>query len=277
MIAMLSWLLVLAGAFGLVIGSFLNVVIARVPSGVSLVPRSRCPQCESPIRVLHNVPVLSWILLRGRCASCQARISAQYPLVELVTGITFVLVSVWMINEHGWPGAQFETASWWMVLAAYLGFTAVAIALICIDLKHMRLPDVIVLPSLAAIGLLLALAAALDGEWSRFWTVLFSGALMFILYLAIALVYPKGIGGGDVKLAPLIGIVLGFMGWGALVVGAFAGFALGAVIGLALIVMRRATRKTALPFGPFMLIGAWVGILWGEQIAAAYLALFGLA
>lgn len=274
---LLPWLVAGAALFGLLIGSFLNVVVWRVPRGESLLPDSHCPQCGAAIRPWQNVPVLSWIALRGRCARCRGRISARYPLVELGTALAFALVAWWAVSEFGWPAGEMNTAAWWLTLVAYLAFAGVSISLALIDLDHQRLPDVIVLPSLAVITALLALAATLDADWPRLISALGGAAALFVLYLVIALVYPRGIGGGDVKLAPLLGAAVGFIGWSALVVGAFAGFALGAVVGLALIAARRATRKTALPFGPFMLIGAWIGIGWGETIAGAYLGLFGLS
>jgi leader peptidase (prepilin peptidase)/N-methyltransferase len=275
---MLPWFIAVCGLFGLLIGSFLNVVVWRVPRGESLLPGSRCPNCDAAIRPWQNVPVLSWLALRGRCANCRARISARYPLVELGAGVAFALVA-W------WYGAAFEASftqgplaqtSWWLTLVAYLWFAAISIALTLIDLDHRRLPDAIVLPSLAVVAILLALAAIFVGDWGRLVATIAAAAVLFTLYVIIALVHPKGIGGGDVKLAPLIGATLGFLGWGAVAVGAFAGFLLGAIYGLGLIALRRATRKTGIPFGPFMLVGAWIGIVWGEAIMASYLGLFGL-
>lgn len=275
---LLPWFVGAAGVLGLLIGSFLNVVIWRVPRGESLLPSSHCPRCGAPIRAWQNVPVLSWLALRGRAACCGARISARYPLVELGTAVAFALVAWWYVRGFGWPSASgpLGAAAWWSALVAYLWFVAAAIALALIDLELTRLPDAIVLSSLAVVGGLLALAALCFGDWARLLGVLGGAAAMFILYLAIALVYPKGIGGGDVKLAPLIGAALGYVGWGALAVGGFAGFLLGALAGLLLIALRRATRKTGIPFGPFMLVGGWIGIAWGESIMAGYLSLFGI-
>lgn len=278
----LPWLVGAAGAFGLLIGSFLNVVVWRVPRGESLMPGSRCPSCDAPIRPWQNVPVVSWLALRGRCASCGARISARYPLVELGTGAAFALVAGWQATAFGWPGdpsadGMGAAVASWLILAAYLWFAAASIVLALIDLGHQRLPDAIVLPALVVVGALLALSAILLGDWGRLVSTLGAAASLFALYLVIALVYPRGMGGGDVKLAPLIGAALGFVGWSAVAVGAFAGFVLGAAVGLLLIALRRATRKTGIPFGPFMLAGSWIGLLWGESLAHGYLALFGLA
>lgn len=274
----LPWLIALVGVFGLLIGSFLNVVVWRVPRGESLLPDSRCPRCEAPIRPLQNVPVLSWIALRGRCANCGARISARYPLVELGTGVAFALVAWWQAIAFGRPALSgLPAIADWLALAGYLWFAAASIALTLIDLDHRRLPDAVVLPSLAAVAILLSASAIAAGDWSRLLSTLGAAAALFALYLAIALVYPSGIGGGDVKLAPLVGAALGFSGWPSVAVGAFAGFLLGAVFGLALIALRRATRKTGIPFGPFMLAGSWAGLIWGDALMAGYLGFFGLA
>lgn len=270
-----------AALLGLLIGSFLNVVVWRVPRGESLLPASHCPRCEAPIRALQNVPVLSWLALRGRCAGCSARISARYPLVELGTALAFGLVTWW------WGGSALRpipgpipgppVLAWWLALAGLLWFAASAIALTLIDLDHQRLPDAIVLPSLGVVTALLAASAIVSGQIPVLISVLGGAAALFALYLLIALVYPAGIGGGDVKLAPLVGAVLGLVGWDAVVVGAFSGFLFGAVIGLALIALRRGTRKTGIPFGPCMLAGAWIGLLLGPSLMGAYLRLTGLA
>ena len=266
-----------AGVFGLLIGSFLNVVIWRVPRGESLIPASHCPHCDAPIRPWQNVPVLSWLALRGRCANCKGKISARYPLVELGTGVVFALVAAWLVWATGLPsGSGPEIASWWFALAGLLWFAAAGIALAAIDLEHRRLPDAIVLPSLVVVTVLLLASAALAGDWLRVGQTLGGGAALFAGYLLIAIVYPVGMGGGDVKLAPLVGVVLGWVGWSAVVVGVFAGFLLGALWGVALMLLRRGGRKTALPFGPFMLLGAWIGIVGGAAVASWYLRLVGL-
>lgn len=274
---LLLFLLLAIGVFGLLIGSFLNVVIWRVPRGESLIPASHCPQCDAAIRPWQNVPVISWLALGGRCASCRGKISARYPLVELGTGVAFALVASWLIWATGLPtGSGAEIASWWIALGALLWFAAAGIALAAIDLEHRRLPDAIVLPSLVVVTVLLLASVALAGDWLLLGQTLGGGAALFAGYLLIAIVYPAGMGGGDVKLAPLVGVVLGWVGWSAVVVGAFAGFLLGALWGVGLMLLRRGGRKTALPFGPFMLLGAWIGIVGGGAVASWYLRLVGL-
>ena len=277
------WFLpVVGGLFGLLIGSFLNVVVWRVPRRESLLHDSHCPRCDAPIRPWQNVPVLSWVILRGRCAQCHAPISARYPLVEAGTGAAFALVVWWAGHTWGWEsffggGGAMRAWAAWLALAAYLWFSAVSIALTLIDLEHQRLPDAIVLPSFGVILVLLAASSALASGWGQLVPTLGAAAALFALYFLIVLVYPAGMGRGDVKLAPLVGAVLGFIGWGAVAVGAFSGFFIGAVIGLSLIAAKKAGRKTGLPFGPSMLVGAWVGIIWGEALWGNYLRLVGFA
>jgi leader peptidase (prepilin peptidase)/N-methyltransferase len=250
-------LLAFAGVFGLVVGSFLNVVIWRVPRGESVVrPRSACPGCEAAIRPRDNVPVLSWLLLRRRCRDCGAVISARYPAVELVTAAVFVVLAARV-------GAHAE-------LVAYLYLGAVAVALAAIDVGYKRLPDVLTLPSYAVGIVLLGIAALAGAGPGSFVRALISMAALFAFYLVLVLVYPAGMGLGDVKLSGLLGLYLGFVGWGALVVGAFAAFLVGGVVGVGLL-LAGAGRKARIPFGPYMLAGALIGILAGQPIWHAYL------
>jgi leader peptidase (prepilin peptidase)/N-methyltransferase len=244
-------LLVLVGVLGLCIGSFLNVVIHRVPVGLSVVsPPSSCPRCASPVRARHNVPVAGWLLLRGRCADCRAPISARYPAVEALTAALFVLVT-WRMLQLGQAAA----------IPALLTFTALGVALSFIDLDVRRLPNVLVLPAYPVLAALLAAAAGVHGDWQTMLRTGLGGLALFGFFFALALIHPQGMGFGDVKLAGLIGMVLGYLSWTALVVGAFAGFFLGAVVGVVVIAVGAGGRKTALPFGPFMVIGA-LAALW---------------
>lgn len=270
--ALLGIVVLFAGLLGLVIGSFLNVVIARVPEGIPLTRESRCPTCDAPIRAWQNVPLVSWLALRGRCASCRTRISARYPLVELVTGIAFALITWYLLSALPFTVAAPPADGWQLaiVVVAYLYFAAVSIALTAIDLDTRRLPNGIVLPSYLVSGALLTAASALSGDWSALARAAIGGAALFAFYFLLRVIRPAGMGGGDVKLAGLIGINLAWLGWGTLVVGAFAAFLLGGVFGIILLLARRAGRKTAIPFGPWMIAGAWVGIAAGEPIARWY-------
>lgn len=251
---------ILAGVLGLAVGSFLNVVVARVPEGRSVVrPASACPGCGTTIGPRDNVPVLSWILLRGRCRSCREPISVQYPLVELATGAAFVLVTV--VGGLSW------------VTPLHLYLVAIGVALTVIDLQVHRLPDAIVLPSYLVVAVLLTLAAWGDGRWDDLLRALLGAIILFTAYFLMLVAYPSGMGFGDVKLAAIIGAVLAFSGWGSLAVGAFAAFLLGGVVSVVLLALRRVTRRSGIPFGPWMIAGAVVGVVCGEQLFGAYLEL----
>jgi leader peptidase (prepilin peptidase) / N-methyltransferase len=249
--------LIAAGVLGLAVGSFLNVVIHRVPRGGSLLrPPSHCPQCQAPVRPWHNVPVLSWLALRGRCAHCGHRISVRYPLVELVTALLFVAVT-----------ARFGVTP---VLPAYLYLASIAVALTAIDLDVHRLPNAIVLPSYAVVPVLLVPAAIVGGDWTAILRGLAAMAALAAFYFLLAWVYPGGMGFGDVKLAGVLGLYLGWLGWSSVLVGTFAGFVLGGLVGAALLAVRRAGRKTAIAFGPYMLAGALLALFAAGPIAAWY-------
>jgi leader peptidase (prepilin peptidase)/N-methyltransferase len=249
-----------AAVVGLIVGSFVNVVIHRVPRGESLVrPGSRCASCGAGIRPWHNVPLLGWLVLRGRCANCAAPISARYPLVEGATAALFVAVA-----------ARFGPSP---ALPAYLYLAAVAVALAMIDVDVKRLPDSIVLPSYAVGGLLLLPAAVARGDWPAAGRSLLAMAMLWTFYFAIAYAYPGGMGFGDVKLAGVLGLFLGWLGWPDVLVGTFAGFLLGGFVGVALLATRRAGRKSAIPFGPYMLAGALVAVFAAGPIASWYGAL----
>lgn len=258
---LLAWALGTAALLGLLIGSFLNVVIWRVPRGESIVsPPSACPGCGHEIRWYDNVPLVSWLVLRGRCRDCRAPISPRYPLVELATAALFV-------GTTSVVGLEWE-------LPAFLYFAAIAVALTMIDLDVQRLPDAIVLPSYAVVAVLLTLAAAMTGEWGQLLRAGAGGLILFVLYFLMVLAYPAGMGLGDVKLAGVLGMLLGWIGWGALIVGGFAAFVFGGVFSLALLALRRANRKSGIPFGPWMLLGAAFGIACGQQLWDAYLGAF---
>jgi leader peptidase (prepilin peptidase)/N-methyltransferase len=200
--------------------------------------------------------VLGWLLLRGRCADCEAPISARYPLVEAGTALLFLAIT-----------ARFGVSA---QLPAYLYLAAIAVTLAMIDFDVHRLPDSIVLPSYVIGVLLLVPAAAAEANW---WSVergLLSMLALLALYLALWFAYPGGMGFGDVKLAGLLGLYLGWLGWNSLFIGAFAGFLLGGTVGVALIAARRATGKTAIPFGPYMLAGAVLAVFIANPVSSWY-------
>jgi leader peptidase (prepilin peptidase)/N-methyltransferase len=253
-------LLVFAGLLGLAIGSFLNVVIYRVPAGLSVVsPASRCPSCESPIRARHNVPVAGWLVLRGRCADCREPISLRSPLVEAGTATLFVALTV-----------HFGAVP---VLPGYLYLGAVALALAFIDVQVHRLPDVIVLPSYLVCAALLLPAALLTGGWAAVVRAVAAMAALWLFYFALAWLRPGGMGFGDVKLAGLLGLCLGALGWTTVLVGTASGFLLGGALGAVLLIGRRAGRRSAIPFGPAMLAGALVAVFAAAPIASWYRSL----
>jgi leader peptidase (prepilin peptidase)/N-methyltransferase len=247
---------------GLLVGSFLNVVIWRVPRKESVVtPASHCPGCDAPISPRDNIPVLSWVLLRGRCRHCQVHISARYPLIELACAALF-----------GAIGARFAH-SW--ALPAYLVFGAGLLAISVIDLEHYIIPNRIVYPLGFASVPLLALGAGLEGEWWWFARALIGAAGAFSALFVIHVASPRGMGFGDVRLSFLIGLYLGYLGALDVPVGLFLGFAYGAVIGVLLIATGLRTRKQHVPFGPFLAAGAMTMILVGGPILDWYRALGG--
>jgi len=242
---------------GLVIGSFLNVVIHRVPRKESVVkPRSRCPGCGTELAARDNVPVVSWLLLKGRCRTCAEPISGRYPAVELATAVLFAATA-------------FRLGADW-ALPAFLVVVAGLVAISAVDLELFIVPNRILYPTLFVAALLFVLAAAADGRWSDARTAALGGALGWGLLLVIHLVSPAGMGFGDVRLAGLIGMALGWLSVGHVLVGLFLAFLAAAVIGVALIVTGVKGRKDKVPFGPFLATGAMLAILFGGPLLDWY-------
>ncbi len=242
---------------GLPVGSFLTVVMHRVPRGESVVrPRSRCPTCGCQLSVTENIPVISWLAQHGRCRGCHQQISVRYPTVELLTAMVFVLLTL-----RVGPAPE---------LPAFLYLGAVGVALAAIDLDVKRLPNAIVLPSYGIATALLGAAAITQANATNLIRAVIGMVALFGAYYLLAVVVPGGMGFGDVKLAGVLGLYLGWLGWTELVVGAFASFLLGGLAGLALIATGRAGSKSHLPFGPYMLLGALLAILAAGPLAQAY-------
>jgi leader peptidase (prepilin peptidase)/N-methyltransferase len=244
-------LMLFPAAGGLVLGSFLNVVVHRLPRGESLVaPRSRCPGCATPIKPRDNVPVLSWFALRGRCRSCGAPISARYPLVEALTAALYVaVVLAGGIDGNVWLGVAFVTM-------------LVPVALI--DLERRIIPNAILAP--AALVAVVLLAALDPGALPEH---LIAGAAAGSFFLLAALAHPRGMGMGDVKLAAVMGLYLGR----GVAPAVFAALVLGVALA-AVIVYRRGiagARKTAVPFGPFLALGGLIAMFVGGPIVDWYL------
>ena len=286
---------------GLIVGSFLNVVIYRLPIMLErqwqaqcaqlpvqdaarpaaaaspaapahqppfnlVVPRSTCPACKAPISAIHNIPVLSYLALRGRCARCQARISARYPAVELLSGLSTALVA-WKLG-FGWAAACAMLVTWFLI------------ALTFIDLDNQLLPDALTLP-LLWLGLLASLtgwassAHALPSDPA---SAIGGAAIGYVALWAVYQVFrlltgKEGMGYGDFKLLAALGA---WLGWQLLLPIVLLSAGVGAIVGIALIATRRTQRGHPIPFGPFLAAAGWVAMLWGPQLVAGYLGLFAL-
>jgi leader peptidase (prepilin peptidase) / N-methyltransferase len=250
--------LTIVALLGLAIGSFLNVVIHRLPKHLSLVsPGSRCPTCGYHLRALDNIPVMSYVMLLGRCRKCGARISPRYPIVELSTAVLFVL--------------HYVIFGWTPLLATRLLFTSALVALFAIDLEHRLLPDVITLPGIV-IGLV-ASAFLPPGLRSALIGMIAGGGLLWIVgeaYYRYA--GEEGMGGGDVKMLAMIGA---FLGWQLVLVTLVFSSIAGAVIGLLVIALKRGDMKYALPYGTFLAIAGAMASLYGDQIFRWYTGFYG--
>ena len=243
----------IAAPLGLLIGSFLNVVAYRLPRGESLLwPASHCPSCEQAIKPYDNVPLVSWMLLRGKCRHCQAQISARYPAIELLTALAFGAIV--LLN-----GADTD-------LIWELPFAAMLIAVAGIDLEHRIIPNKVMLPSAV---FAIATAAALRPDALP--ELLIAGAGAFVAFLVCAVAYPAGMGMGDVKLAGVMGLFLG----AAVIPALFVAFLTGTLVGLVVIARHGAAgRKKGVPFGPFLAFGGLVGLLAGTDLIDLYTRTF---
>jgi leader peptidase (prepilin peptidase) / N-methyltransferase len=243
---------------GAVIGSFLNVCIYRIPAGESIVrPRSRCGACGSPIRWYQNIPILSFLALRGRCAACGAKISWRYPLVEALTGGLFVLL-LWRFGPQPF------------VLVLLL-FAAALVTITFIDLDHQIIPDVISLPGIV-VGILCSFLLPWVSWSDSLLGILLGGGSLYLVAAGYSLLSGKeGMGGGDIKLLAMIGA---FLGWKAILPIVFFSSVLGTLVGVPLMLVKKADGKLAIPFGPFLSAGALIYLLWGPLIVRWYLNFF---
>jgi leader peptidase (prepilin peptidase)/N-methyltransferase len=241
--------ILIAGFFGGVVGSFLNVVAHRVPLGESIVsPGSRCPGCGAPVKPYDNVPVISWLVLRGRCRSCGTPISPRYPLIELLTALTFAAV----VAANGFDDD----------LVLELPFVSLLIALAAIDFDHRLLPNKIVYP-MAVYGVLATVLVDRGDLVENL--VAGAGAFAFLLIAVIA--YPRGMGMGDVKLAGAMGLYLGL----SVIPALLTAFLTGSIVGVFIIAREGAAgRKKAVPFGVFLALGGIVGVLFGPDLIDVY-------
>ena len=244
----------LCAALGLLVGSFLNVVIARVPAGGSVVhPPSHCPRCNTQLAARDNVPIVSWLLLRARCRTCHAPISMRYPLVEAGTAALFGLVAG-SIGPHA-------------DLVAHLVVAAGFVALGVIDLDTKRLPNKILWPTFAMGAVAFTVAAAVDHRFDDLGRATIGAAIGYILFGVVHEVRPDGMGFGDVKLAALCGMVLGWHGLADVALGLYGSVVLGALVSVPLLLAGRAGRRTAIPFGPFLVVATLAQALYGEPLA----------
>jgi len=249
-----------AGVVGLAIGSFVGVVADRLPRDESIVsPPSHCVACSAPIRSYDNIPVLSYVVLRGRCRSCGARIPPRDAMLELGTAILFVLVA-WRVS------------SVWAV-PAYCLVAASLVAISAIDLEHMRIPSAVVYTTAALGAPLLVLASAGTHRWSALLGALIGGAAAFGAFFALFFAVPKGIGFGDVRLAGLCGAFLGWIGYRELLASFLLSFVLAGVPAVVLLAMKKVQRRTQIPFGPFLAAGTMVTVLFGAPIVRAWVRL----
>jgi leader peptidase (prepilin peptidase)/N-methyltransferase len=251
-------LLVACGLVGVTIGSFLNVVVHRVPAGLSIVrPGSSCPSCGHQISPWENIPLVSWVALRGRCHGCRCPISWRYPALEALTGGLFVAA-----------GARFGLSS---TLPAAAVFFAGLVALGAIDLERLLLPNKVLYPTGVATTALLVVAAATGGQWHRLEVAVGCGVGAFAVFFGLHALNPRWLGFGDVRLSAVIGVALGWLGVGYLLLGLLVANVAGIAVIALLSSLGRAGRSTKLPYGAFLGFGAVVATFAGGAFSAALL------
>ncbi|MDA3903798.1 MAG: prepilin peptidase [Desulfuromusa sp.] len=251
----------LSSAFilGAVIGSFLNVCIYRIPAGKSIVsPPSACPHCGHRIRWFQNIPILSYLFLGGKCASCYTRISLRYPAIEALTGLLFVLVLYYFSFSAA-------TLVYWVFLAALVTITF-------IDLDHQIIPDVISLPGIVVGFICSFFIPWLSWSDSVLGIVVGGGTLLAIAWIYEKVAKREGMGGGDIKLLGMLGA---FLGWKAVLPVIFIASLMGSLIGVPLMLLQKGDTKLAIPFGPFLAFAATVYLFWGRDLVFWYLSLLG--
>lgn len=249
---MLALLIGTCAILGLVVGSFLNVVIYRVPRGQSIVrPRSACPACGATVRATDNIPVVSWLALRGRCRDCRASISPRYPFVEVACALLFA-------------GTAARFGYRWD-LPAYLALFAGLLALSCIDVERTILPKKIVYPLTVVVAALLLLAAAETGKWHDYVVGIICAIAWFAVFFGIYFASPQFLGFGDVRLSVVLGLSLGWLGVGYVLLGFFSANLVGAIVGITLIATNRMDRHSRIPYGVFLAVGVAIAVFAGPQ------------
>lgn len=255
-----SLLIALVAVAGLLIGSFLTVVVDRVPNGGSVVaPPSRCGSCGLRLGPLDLVPVFSWVALRGRCRQCRAPIGVEPIVVELTTATLFVLMAIRFDDTRA-------------AIPAYCILMAVLVAQTWIDLHTKRLPREITYTGIVLGAIALTVAALVIDEPKRIWMMALGAVIALVAMWLIYALSRGGMGDGDVRFAPLLGLYLGWLNPGIVLPGLFFGFIAGAVVGVAMMAVDRAGRRTAVPFGPFLALGTVVAIFVGQHFVDLVLA-----
>lgn len=253
---------------GCFLGSFLGVVIWRVPNHMSIVrpKRSFCPNCNAQIAWYDNIPLISYAVLGGKCRHCKEHISVRYPVIEALTGLA-------MAGVVG--GAVGGLYTWWM-LPDLLYLAAISIIVAYIDIDHHLILNVIVYPSVIVSAVLLALASGMTDAWSAYGRAYIGALILFAFYFVLSIIWPGGMGDGDIKFAFLLGMTLGWLGWKQFIIGAFLAFVVGGLAALVQITRKKVTAKGGIPFGPSMVVGSWIGVFAGQVIADLYLHVVGL-
>jgi leader peptidase (prepilin peptidase)/N-methyltransferase len=242
---------------GIAVGWFLNMLIYRVPQGESVLSRtSACPGCGVPIEGRDNIPVISWFLLRGHCRCCHAPISLSYLLVELASAGLFARTAARF--GYDWD------------LPAFLVLFAGLLALACIDLKHHLLPKRIVYPVFALVGALLLVDAAATHRWHELAVAAICGMVWFVVFLTLNFISPRLLGFGDVRLAPVLGLALGWLGGRYAFLGFFAANLIAAVVGIALIMTKKISRQEPIPYGVFLGLGCVVAVFAGPALLRSF-------
>jgi len=247
--------IVLIFVLGLIVGSFSNVCIYRIPRNESIIyPASHCPKCRSNISPIDNIPILSYILLKGRCRNCKSKIPIQYPVVEFLTGFIYLIIYLTY-------GLSIQTL-------IYIILSSALIIIAFIDLNEQIVPDVISLPGIV-IGFIISFFVPYISVINSALGVVVGGGIILIIGLGGSVIFKKeAMGGGDVKLAAMIGA---FLGWRYIIISLFLGFFLGALAGIILILSKIKSREDVIPFGPFIVLGSLITLLWGEKIISWYL------
>ena len=239
---------------GLIVGSFSNVCIYRIPRNESMIyPASHCPKCRSSIKPIDNIPLLSYILLKGKCRNCGSKISIQYPVVEFLTGIIYIFI--------------FLIYGLTLQSLIYIILSSALIIIAFIDLNEQIVPDIISLPGIV-IGLILSFFVPYISFINSVLGVVVGGGIILVIGLVGSVIFKKeAMGGGDVKLAAMIGA---FLGWKYTIISLFLGFFLGALVGIFLILSKIKSKEDMVPFGPFIALGSFITFLWGEKILSWY-------